>query len=93
MSKADVYSGTDVVSKRSLIGRSDDVRSHSPKPNSSMSSQDSTSGFEPLFDSVEAADWSASIPRRLFVWRDVDRSTEYGSASCGGSAYLIFSDT
>ena len=54
MSKADVYSGTDAVSKRSLIGRSDDVRSHSPKPNSSMS-QDSTSGFEPLFDSVEAA--------------------------------------
>jgi excisionase family DNA binding protein len=55
MSKADVYSGTDAVSKRSLIGRSEDVRSHSPKPSSSMSSQDSTSGFEPLFDSVEAA--------------------------------------
>lgn len=55
MSKADVYSGTDAESKRSLIGRSEDVRSHSPKPSSSMSSQDSASGFEPLFDSVEAA--------------------------------------
>jgi hypothetical protein len=55
MSKANVYSGTDAVSKRSLIGRSEDVRSHSQKPSSSRNSPDSTSGFEPLFDSVEAA--------------------------------------
>jgi len=55
MSKANMYSGTDAVSKRSPIGRSEDVRSHPPKPSSSRGSQDSTSGFEPLFDSVEAA--------------------------------------
>jgi excisionase family DNA binding protein len=55
MAKANVYSGIDAVSKRSPIGRPEDVRSHSLKPSNSRSSQDSTSGFEPLFDSVEAA--------------------------------------
>jgi excisionase family DNA binding protein len=55
MAKANVYSGIDAVSKRSPIGRSEDVRPHPLKPTNSRSSQDSTSGFEPLFDSVEAA--------------------------------------
>jgi excisionase family DNA binding protein len=55
MSKDNVYSGTASFSKRSRTGRSKNVQSHSPKPSNSRSSPDSTSMFEPLFDSVEAA--------------------------------------
>jgi excisionase family DNA binding protein len=55
MSKDNVYSGTASFSKRSRTGRSKNVQSHSPKPGNSRSSPDSTSVFEPLFDSVEAA--------------------------------------
>ncbi len=55
MSKANVYSGTGPLSKGSRTGRSKNVPSSTPKPSTPASELDSTSVFEPLFDSVEAA--------------------------------------
>jgi excisionase family DNA binding protein len=55
MSKDNAYSGTASFSKRSPTARSQNVESPPPSTGSSSIAPDSTSVFEPLFDSVEAA--------------------------------------
>jgi excisionase family DNA binding protein len=55
MSKANLYSGAGVFSKRSRTGQSKSIQSDSPQHTSLLSVPDPTPAFEPLFDSVEAA--------------------------------------